>query len=390
LNIARTPFSATLMKALSEIVRAAVHFRKTGSFFMLKTISTKLRAGLMLLAALGAGSAHAADAMTPYSTSVAPATFLQGAQYDLSPGKMTSAGIARDLKNMHDNFNINTLNLYDLEKLSQRERDLLFAQLSSLGMQAVVRIEWYDSTSFAFKNSDVDVVLRHYDALIKDVAGESKRNAVAYFALNMPVDDNGVQKRLGGINSPALQASQVTYAACFVAKMKAKLQAVGFANGKCYLGVFYGWDNAFQVPSYAGANADGYFLNNYTYPSDGAAPPDENQPDAVIIHQTRLQQGMDIFERQYKGKPQVIEYGFHTSEFNGGANPQQIAGLVKTRAAKVKALKATTAFYKGFPDVRGTLYFGYNLLKQEGIPPAMMDWCLAYPETPGAEKKKAE
>jgi hypothetical protein len=88
---------------------------------------------------------------------------------------------------------------------------------------------------------------------------------------------------------------------------------------------------------------------------------------------------MDTFEAQYRGRPQVIEYGFHTVEFNAGGVPDQTAGLVQTKEAKRRALLATTSYYStNFPDVVGTIYFAYNMLKVEGNPPALLDWTLLY------------
>lgn len=323
-------------------------------------------------------SAYAVSNMTPYSSYVAPSTWIQGAEYELNPGKDTAARIQHDLPIMKSEYNINTLNLYGLENISQSDRDILFSQLASLGMKAVVRIEWYDSSSFAFNTSDADTVINHYNTLLTDVSSASKRGSVLYFALNMPVDDSGVQTRLGGINSSLSQTRQVSYASSFVTKMRTKLNTLGFSSGQLYLSVFYGWDFAYDIPSYTGSNADGYFFNNYTYP--GSTVPDETATDADIINQTRLTQGMTKYQAQYSGKNTVMEYGFHTSEFNGGVNPNQTAGLVKTKAAKQKALKATTSFYKNnYSNVKGSLYFGYNLLKEEGSPSALMDWALDYP-----------
>jgi hypothetical protein len=38
---------------------------------------------------------------------------------------------------------------------------------------------------------------------------------------------------------------------------------------------------------------------------------------------------------------------------------------------------ATTRFYcTGYPSVRGTLYFGFNIHKAEGEPPARLDFAL--------------
>ncbi|MPN55677.1 hypothetical protein SDC9_203361 [bioreactor metagenome] len=53
------------------------------------------------------------------------------------------------------------------------------------------------------------------------------------------------------------------------------------------------------------------------------------------------------------------------------------------RAAKERAIRATIDYYRTMvPEFRGALYFGYNLYKEEGTPPAIMDWTLVYPDEP--------
>ena len=89
---------------------------------------------------------------------------------------------------------------------------------------------------------------------------------------------------------------------------------------------------------------------------------------------------MDTFVRQYGDKPIVVECGFHTLEYNGGERPNQTAGLVQDLAAKRRAVRAMAEFYgANYPQVRGILYFGYNLYKEEGTPPTVLDWALQYP-----------
>jgi hypothetical protein len=51
---------------------------------------------------------------------------------------------------------------------------------------------------------------------------------------------------------------------------------------------------------------------------------------------------------------------------------------VADRTAKARALVATTRLYcTGYPSVRGTMYFGFNIYKSEGKPPGLMDWGLS-------------
>jgi hypothetical protein len=72
----------------------------------------------------------------------------------------------------------------------------------------------------------------------------------------------------------------------------------------------------------------------------------------------------------------VVEYGVQTAERHGD-RPGQTAGLVADRAAKARALAATTRFYcSAYPSVRGTMYFGFNVFKAEGDPPATADFGL--------------
>ena len=81
-----------------------------------------------------------------------------------------------------------------------------------------------------------------------------------------------------------------------------------------YLSIFYGWDNSFKIPSYASAGADGYFMNNYTYPKNDNSIPDETASDADLINRARLSISVSKFLRDYPDKPLVVEFGFHTLE----------------------------------------------------------------------------
>lgn len=320
--------------------------------------------------------ACSAGFMTPYSSH---SKAVQGATF-----VWKDRASASELRQMHDQYCSNTVNIYGLEWIPDSDKDVLFAELARLGMKIVVRIEAYPTT-FSFQVSDLDWILNHYahpldathGSLLDYISMSPNRGSVAYIALNMPVDDPWVQERAGGFNSAPWKQAQEAYAPAFVQKMRAFLTNAGFPDAKLFLGVFYGWDGSLDVPSYVAANADGFFLNNYSYPAGPA--PDETALDANLINQTRLQGIMDRFEAQYRGRPQVIEYGFHTVEFNGGRVPDQTAGLVQTREAKRRALLATTNYYStNFPDVVGTIYFAYNMLKVEGNPPALLDWTLLY------------
>ena len=318
-----------------------------------------------------------AGVMSPYS---GWSKTVQGATLDWK-----DRSSADELRRMRDEYFINTVNIYGLEWVPDSDKDVLFAELARLGMKIVVRIEAYDATTFSFQVRDLDWIMHRYAQRLDDTHGSlldyisasPRRNSVAYLALNMPVDDPAVQDRGGGVNSEPWKQAQNAYAPALVQRMRAFLTSAGFPDARLFLSVFYGWDGSFDVPSYVEANADGYFLNNYSYPA--GAVPDETAPDTVLINRARLQKIMDRFEAQYGGHPQVIEYGFHTVEFNGGAPPAQTAGLVQTRKAKRRALAATTDYYStSFPDVVGTIYFGYNMLKVEGNPPALLDWTLIY------------
>ena len=91
----------------------------------------------------------------------------------------------------------------------------------------------------------------------------------------------------------------------------------GFTDAQMYLSIFYGWDNSFKVPSYASAGADGYFMNNYTYPKNDNNIPDETASDADLINRARLSISVSKFLKDYPDKPLVVEFGFHTLEYNG-------------------------------------------------------------------------
>lgn len=344
-----------------------------------------LMSALLLVPGLGVSAAaeQPVNAMAPYEAFVDPDTFFSGAVLDLKKEGDVHAWITRELENMKYGYNINTLNIYGLEGFdsgdSNENKDFLFEELARLGMKVVVRIEAYSDT-FAFQVSDLDYVFNTYQKLIEYVCGDGKRQQVAYFALNMPVDDPQVQQKLeGGINGEQSKQRQVEYAGAFVKRMRETTASYGFTDAQLYLSVFYGWDNSFKTPSYVSSGADGYFMNNYSYPLNSTKLPDASVPGEELINANRLAISMNTYLSQYPGKPLVIESGFHTLEYNNGVVPNQTAGLVKDKEAKIKAIKATLDFYEQFDEFRGWLYFGYNLYKEEGSPAAVMDWSLMYP-----------
>ncbi len=344
-----------------------------------------LMSALLLVPGFGASAAaeQPVNAMAPYEAFVDPDTFFSGAVLDLKKEGDVHAWITRELENMKYGYNINTLNIYGLEGFdngdSNENKDFLFEELARLGMKVVVRIEAYSDT-FAFQVSDLDYVFNTYQKLIEYVCGDGKRQQVAYFALNMPVDDPQVQQKLeGGINGEQSKQRQVEYAGAFVKRMRETTASYGFTDAQLYLSVFYGWDNSFKTPSYVSSGADGYFMNNYSYPLNSTKLPEASAPGEELINANRLAISMNTYLSQYPGKPLVIESGFHTLEYNNGVVPNQTAGLVKDKEAKIKAIKATLDFYEQFDEFRGWLYFGYNLYKEEGSPAAVMDWSLVYP-----------
>jgi hypothetical protein len=318
--------------------------------------------------------------MTPYDPPLA-GDFIQAAVFDPGPGESTEPDLTVRLRAMRDTSHVNTVNVYALESWdasgSNARKNALLTALANLRLKVIVRLERYDATRFAFTVADLDYVFACYDPLLRYLSTAGRGERVAYFALNMPVDDAGVQQRLGGINSALSRQRQQQYAQAFVDRLRTTLYRYGFPGAQAYLSVFYGWDNSYDLPSYAQARPDGYFLTNYSYP--GAAVADENASDAELINEARLRIAVRRFTDQYGGAPVVIEYGFHTVEFNGGTPPHQTAGLVATVRAKRRALPATTRFYRAnVAALRGTSYFAYNLFKQEGSPPALLDWALDY------------
>ena len=321
--------------------------------------------------------------VTPYAEEKSTDEFWNGATFVLERTDDTEGWLTRELERMKSQYHINTITVYGLESFddagSSRYKDHLFGELARLEMKIVVRIEAYDARSFAFTAEDAAKVVEQHRALIDYVSAPQRQGQVAYFALNMPVDDGTVQANLGGVNSQKSKQNQAAYAAELVRLMRQAAAGGGFADAKMFLSLFYGWDNTYEIPSYAGAGADGYFINNYSYPKGGRVPTAQDD-DATLINAERLRVSMDTFVRQYGDKPIVVECGFHTLEYNGGERPNQTAGLVQDLAAKRRAVRAMAEFYgANYPQVRGILYFGYNLYKEEGTPPTVLDWALQYP-----------
>lgn len=335
------------------------------------------------VALTGTLCAAALSDMTPYDEALGTDEYFSGATYILpTDAADVNAEITSDLERMKNDYNINTISLYDLENLDKdgdnTYKDHLFDELERLSMKAVVRIENYNASSFTFSSEDIDYIMDYYSELIEYVSGADRKGQVAYFALNMPVDDGTVQGNLGGINSESYISNQVTYAEEFVSRMREVTAGYGFTDAKMYLSVFYGWDNSYNTPSYTSAGADGYFINNYSYPKNPQSPPDAAADNDELINAEGLKKGIDKYISQYKDAPLVIEYGFHTLEYNDGVVSDQTARLVADREAKAKAFKAVSEFYSQYDFVRGMMYFGYNLYKEEGSNNLMLDWTLYY------------
>ncbi len=187
--------------------------------------------------------------------------------------------------------------------------------------------------------------------------------------LNMPVDDPQVQQRLGGVNSGLSRDRQAAYATELVRAVRAHVGTI-----RVFLGLFYGWDGSYAVPSYSASGADGYVLTNYSYP---AANVSVSSSVTQIIDESRLTAVMKQAVAQSGNKPIIVEYGFQTLTYQAGNKPDQSAGLVPDDNVKKKALTGTTSFYcHDYPGVIGTMYFGYNVLKAEGTPARRLDFAL--------------
>jgi hypothetical protein len=367
---------------------------------MKRVMSALLVTTLCLTGLTSATAAHAAadvpNLLTPYDPArytdlyTDPAGPVTGATYIFNPTVDWRRRMAFDFAQMRQ-VGVNTVGLYNLVQMTDAERDALFTELERNRQKAVVRIEWYDRQTFAFTAADADEVLRYYDsddsahgytALLSYLVRRHRLADVVYLAANMPVDDGMVSDHFAtdqypdGRDNPQWATSQAPYAERLLAGVR---ELTG--DAEVYLSVFYGWDQSYPTPSYAGIAhpADGYILNNYSYPISGT-PADENSATSDRLNEPRLRSAMDRIAGQYGDAPKVIEYGFHTLDFNDGVVPDQTAGLVRTVAAKQKALTETTDYYRDPAfGVRGTLYFAENLFKPEGNPPATMDWALGIP-----------
>ena len=325
-------------------------------------------------------AALAASDMSPYDGAVNPSVFVQAAAIELRADRDSAQSVTNVLQAMRG-YHVNTVSIYGLEDWdsvgSSARKDSLFATLGNFDMRAVVRLEAYDGARFAFGATDVDYVVNRYLPLIRYVADPARNSRVSYVAINMPVDDPAVQQRLGGVNSALSRARQQEYARTIVARLRTLLGQLGFGGAQLRLGVFYGWDGGYDLPSYASAQSDGYFVTNYSYPTGAAL--DESATDHLLINTAGLQRIMSRFTGQYGAARFVVEYGLHTVEYNGWVSPGQTAGLVRTLAAKQRALKATTRYYRTFGGLVGTSYFGFNLIKHEGNATDLIDWTLQYP-----------
>ena len=298
-------------------------------------------------------------ALTPYP---GPAGWIQGATW--SP----TTDVSGDLRRMRDDYAIDTVNVYGLETWSRSRLDEFFTALTSLGMRAVVRLEAYDPATFAFRPEDAAEVLDRHRELLDYV----RDRPVAYLALNMPVDDPRVQARLGGVNSELSARRQIAYAKELVALVRPHA-----GPAPVFVGLFYGWDGSYRIPSYRDSGADGYVLTSYSYP--GGRVPRAGSSAEELIDAPRLRSAADRAVAAQPGSPIVVEYGFQTLAGHGSM-PDQTAGLVADVTVKRAALRATTHFYcSRYPAVIGTTYFGYNVFKAEGNPPRTLDYGLTPP-----------
>jgi hypothetical protein len=311
-------------------------------------VNVKRLPAIIVLLLTGIVAPEPAAPFSPYREWVTPDTFLQGAAIDLAR--------PYDLTRMRTQFNINTVNAYGVT--AANEGPLLDAA-GAAGMRVVIRLEAYDPATFAFRDSDASALVERYQAVL----AAARPGVVAYVVVNMPVDD----PRVGG------KDRQAAYAATAVRLVRQAAPGI-----RVFLGLFYGWDGAYDVPSYAAAGADGYVLTSYSYPGNRVATSVSSTDE--LIDTPRLQKAADRAVAAQPGRPIVVEYGFQTLEFQNGDRPDQTAGLVADRAAKKNAMLATTAFYRNhYPAVIGTMYFGYDLVKSEGTPPRPLDFTLTAP-----------
>jgi hypothetical protein len=306
--------------------------------------------------------------LTPYRAQVSPGTYVQGATLDL-PDPADLTGLPAVLATMRDDYRINTINVYGLETWTESQLTTLFEALRAAGMAIALRLEWYDQPTFAFRPEDAGRVVEAYQTLLEVAARPENHALVTYLMLNMPVDDPQVQQRLGGVDSGLSRERQAAYAAELVRTVRARAGTL-----RVFLGLFYGWDGSYAVPSYSASDPDGYVLTNYSYPG---AHVSVSSTVTQIIDEPRLSAVMKRALAQTGNKPLIVEYGFQTLAYQDGNKPDQTAGLVPDANVKKKALAETTSFYcRRYPDVIGTMYFGYNVLKAEGSPARRLDFAL--------------
>ena len=208
-----------------------------------------LRKGIALFSLLLMSFSLFASVMTPYVEKVDPEEFYNGATFDIGPGNFNNEEFSKELEKANSLYNINTITIYGFEGLSQSSQQYIFSELSRLGMKIVIRIESYPQ-DFSFSEADAKAVVSSYSALIDFCSDENRRDTVAYFALNMPVDDIAVQRNAGGLNTRAWIDAQKSYASAFVRLMREECARNGWDDAKMYLSVFYGWDNTFKTPSF--------------------------------------------------------------------------------------------------------------------------------------------
>ncbi len=334
---------------------------------------------ILVLAAAAAWGSHGEDesscptgedtgVLTPYRAQVPPGTYVQGATLDL-PDPADLTGLPGVLATMRDEYRINTINVYGLENWTAPQLTTLFGALRVAGLAIALRLEWYDQAAFAFQPQDAGRVVEAYRTVLDVAARPENRALVTYLMLTMPVDDPQVQRRLGGIDSSLSRERQTAYATELVRAVRARAATI-----RVFLGLFYGWDGSYAVPSYSASGADGYVLTNYSYP---AAHLTAASSVTQIIDEPRLTAVMNRALAHTGNKPLIIEYGFQTLSYQDGNKPDQTAGLVPDENVKKKALTATTSFYcRRYPDVIGTMYFGYNVIKAEGSPARRLDFAL--------------
>jgi len=313
---------------------------------------------VFILTMVLAGCVRDSGPLTPYE---AGAGFVRGATWE--PGSDLDGELAR----MRDEFHIDTVNVYGMQDWPVARLDALDAALARTGMRLALRVEAYDPATFAFRDEDAARVVAQHRPLL---ARARDAGRVAYVAVNMPVDDPRVQARLGGIGSALSRERQTRYAAEIVRRLRAE------TGVPIFLGLFYGWDGSYPIPSYRDSGADGYVLTSYSYPENDASTTDE------LIDAPRLRAVADRAVADHPGSPLIVEYGLQTRAAQPD-RPDQNAGLVADEAAKRRALRATTRFYqRRYPAVIGTMYFGYNVHKAEGNPPRTLDYGLVPPPAP--------